>query len=87
MSSMPQEAGSVPAVFSMIERVIESEMLDSTISPHDALRLSQRLVQYAVQQLPKLEDLTHRISSLEKKPTSPGGCGCEDGKSGITQES
>ena len=45
-------------------------------------RQSQLLVQCLEEALPILEGLTNRTTSLEKKPTSPGDCGCEAGKSG-----
>ena len=45
-------------------------------------RQSQLLVQCLEEALPILEGLTNRTTSLEKKLTSPGECGCEAGKSG-----
>ena len=65
----------------LVLRIIK-EILDSMIFQCDALLQSLPPALSDDQSFVKREDLTHRISSLEKIAISPGGCGCEGGKSG-----
>lgn len=60
------------------EQAQANEIVDSMRRLSQFLPPNQQLVQYVAQLSRAVEDLTQRITSLEKKLTSPGASGSAD---------
>ena len=83
---MTVEAGLQEQDSSTLEAEITKKIGDSMTNLSDVLHLSPLLVLHVRKLLERVEDLTQRITSLEKRQTSAIECGLEGGKPGITPE-
>ncbi len=85
MSSMTVAAGLQELGSSGRVEVIHNAIVDSIIKQYAASVPSLRHVRCVAHRFEVLGNSIRITLSLERKPTSPGACGCKEKKSGIAR--